>query len=417
VSSELAIATVTRTLRRILEKEVKQKMGLANNDVIQNFHVTTLPPHKVRDTFKAENIVNLFLYRTEINAAWRNHPLPSQTKPGENGPAPLALNLEYLISAYGEGEQEDISHYYLGAAMRVLNDCAIVPRKRLEQELEGLGRVHEQIENVRVAPRALSIEEMSKLWSIFQTQYRVSASYLVTVLLIDSKSPVASAPPVLKRGPDDKGITTTTLPPPAIDSIRATTGFTAARLGEQITIKGENLDGSNVQARLHHPLRAAIDLPATVVDATKVTVTLPDPVPASNVSADWPAGLYSLALVVDRPDLPQWITNEVPFVLAPSITVAPTVMHTPNATFTVTIEATPQVRPSQTVLVIWDGTQIHPKTFVQGASPDDPSTITFDVKPPAGLHRVRLRVDGADSIPVIKVGSAWEFDPAQSVDV
>ncbi|HWW62089.1 MAG TPA: DUF4255 domain-containing protein, partial [Thermoanaerobaculia bacterium] len=159
MSSEHAIITVTRTLRQILEKEVPQKMGIAS-DVLQPLQVTTLAPHQVRVAHKADNVVNLYLYRTEVSAAWRNQTLPSSWP---SSPPPLALNLEYLVCAYGEGEREDIAHFYLGAAMRVMHDCTIVPRAKLAAEVEGKGLVHRQLENIRVSPRAFSIEEMSKL--------------------------------------------------------------------------------------------------------------------------------------------------------------------------------------------------------------------------------------------------------------
>jgi hypothetical protein len=39
---------------------------------------------------------------------------------------------------------------------------------------------------VRVTLQPLSLEEMSRLWSTFQTQYRLSVAYEVSVVLIDS---------------------------------------------------------------------------------------------------------------------------------------------------------------------------------------------------------------------------------------
>ena len=42
---------------------------------------------------------------------------------------------------------------------------------------------------------------------MFQTQFRICASYLVTVLLIESQAESRNVLPVLKRGPDDSGVT------------------------------------------------------------------------------------------------------------------------------------------------------------------------------------------------------------------
>jgi hypothetical protein len=47
-----------------------------------------------------------------------------------------------------------------------------------------------------------------------------------------------------------------------------------------------------------------------------------------------------------------------------------------------------------------------------------PSIVKADVPgSDVGFHRVRLRVDGIDSIPVMKTGDAIDFDPGQSVEV
>jgi hypothetical protein len=85
----------------------------------------------------------------------------------------------------------------------------------------------------------------------------------------------------------------------------------------------------------------------------------------------------------------------------------------------VTITATPQIRPSQPVFVIWDGVQIVPLSVSPPpADPDAPTEVTFKVDTKEGIHRVRLRVDGVDSI-LMKpaAGGGFEFDPDQSVVV
>jgi Pvc16 N-terminal domain len=420
MSSEHAIITVTRALRQILSTYIPQTMGLSSGDVQQAFEVVTLPPHRVRDLKQVENLINLFLYRTDVNAAWRNMPLPSQAKPGESAPPPLALNLEYMISAYGEREQEDIAHFFLGEAMRVLHDCTIVPRAALANEVEGKGRVHEQIENVRVTPLPLSVEEMSKLWSTFQTGYRVSAAYLVTVLLIDSHAPIKSALPVLKRGPDDRGVTTLTVPPPSLTLAKSGSGFGAARLNETVTLVGEHLEGGTAVARLSHPrLAAPLTRPATLVDDTTATFLLPDPAAEAGTAAAWPAGVYAIDLVVTRPNQPVWTTNEVTLPLAPSVTVSPnTTGPPPNIPFVLTIDAIPQVRDDQTVFVVFGDRQIAPDAITTPpGNPDAATTVSATASGDAGIHRVRLRVDGVDSIPIKIVNGGFEFDQNQSVKV
>jgi Pvc16 N-terminal domain len=117
MSTELAVTAVTQALRDILTKEVPQKWGVdvLSGDLQKQLFVEALPPHKVRDHHATENVLNVFLYRTEVNAAWRNHALPVAGKTPESATPPLALNLEYLITAYGEDDREEVAHFFLAS--------------------------------------------------------------------------------------------------------------------------------------------------------------------------------------------------------------------------------------------------------------------------------------------------------------
>ena len=59
-----------------------------------------------------------------------------------------------------------------------------------ETDVPG-SNLHEQIERVRITPQPLSLEEISKLWAAFQTNYRLSAAYQAAVILIESTAPCA----------------------------------------------------------------------------------------------------------------------------------------------------------------------------------------------------------------------------------
>lgn len=419
MSTDLGITAVTRTLRHLLAENMASKWGLdvLEGDLASDFAVANLLPNKVRETYAVQNVVNVYLYRTELNAAWRNQPLPSQTKPGERGNPPLALNLEYLVTAYGENEREDAAQFFLGQAMRVLHDHAIVPRAAFHTVLPK-ALVHRQLEQITITPHPLAVEEMSKLWSVLGTPFRISAVYLVTVLLIDSRTVTQSAPPVLKRGIDDSGVTAIASAPPILDAAQPATGFAAVRLGEALILRGERLDGGGLTALLRHAsFPEPQPLTVTPIDATHVSITIPAIDAEPGVSAAWPAGLYSVALLVARPGLPNWSTNEVPFALAPAITVAPKTHSPIGAAFEVTLSVTPQIRPTQDAIVILGNEQIAPKTMVTPADPDAATTITFDASGAAGTHRVRLRVAGVDSIPIVKSGEVLAFDPDQSIEV
>lgn len=420
MSTELAVTAVTQTLRHLLEEGILHKWGadVLSGDLTKERYIETLPPHEVRKRHTSANVVNLFLYRTNVNAGWRNLSLPVQGKPGEGEAPPLALDLEYLISAYGEDDREEVSHFFLGQAMRILHDVGLLPRQKFFDVLKK-ARVHNQIDRITVTPRQLSIDDISKLWTVFQTHYRVSAAYLVTVVLIDSQIARPSALPVLKRGPDDRGVDAVAAAPPVLDSAVPASGFKAAVLGDDLIVAGERLDLGDATAMVRRPLMPQpLPLVTRMVDAKQLRVTLPAANSAPGIAAAWPAGIYSLWLSVIRPGKSSWATNEVPFLLAPSIKVAPSSVQPPAPSFEMTLTVIPQVHPSQASIIIFDDVQIAPKSLGPPADADAPSMITADVPAnAAGVHRIRLRIDGIDSLPMKKTPGGIEFDPDQSVEV
>ena len=60
----------------------------------------------------------------------------------------------------------------------------------------------EQVELIKITPQPMSTEEASKLWTAFQTNYRPSAAYHVSVVLIEGAA-TRSPLPVLTRGKPD----------------------------------------------------------------------------------------------------------------------------------------------------------------------------------------------------------------------
>ena len=156
-------------------------------DELAGGKVTTRPLDKARDANGAANQVNLFLYNVSYDAAWVNMNMPNRIKPLETGFPPLPLVLHYLVTAYGENDdaQDPVSHTLLGTAMRVLHDHPLLGADELKAALAA-SDVGDQIERVRITAQPMSVEEMSKLWPTFQTNYRISAAYQVSVVLIES---------------------------------------------------------------------------------------------------------------------------------------------------------------------------------------------------------------------------------------
>src|SRR5262249_950155 len=113
--SALAIAATTATLQGILIKGLK----IANDNVTVRSLDTELKN-------PAGDQVNLFLYQTLPDAAWRNRDIPRRVPPGETGQPPLPLTLYYLVTAYSDEDNDIKSHALLGKAMSILHDYPVI---------------------------------------------------------------------------------------------------------------------------------------------------------------------------------------------------------------------------------------------------------------------------------------------------
>jgi hypothetical protein len=415
MSNARAIAATTATLRNLLLAQIP----VLDSD-LSDLEVTTQPLDLARKGITKAQL-NLFLYQTVMNGAWRNLDMPRQVRPGEAGAPPLALNLHYLITAYGRGETDNdaASHRVMGGAMSVLHDHPLLGRGEIATSLPN-NDLGEQFERLKITPLPMGLEEMSKLWMVFQTQYRISAAYEVTVVLIDSRSPVRSALPVLKRGEDDRGAAVVAGLPPSLNEIRPPRSQPATRLGEDIAILGGQLSTMDTTVRFTSSrLAAPIELvPQSVGTSAEIGVHIPGKAEDANALSRWAPGFYTVALVQKRTGVPPIPSNELAFALAPQITVTPTAATPGTVNLTLTCE--PRIATGQRVLLLFGDRQVEPVSISTPGDPTQPTTLTFAVLGvAAGEYVVRLRVDGVDSIPVVLSGTppVPAFDPAQRVTV
>jgi hypothetical protein len=420
MSNSLAIAAATATLRSVLLDKI-----VALDASLSDLDVTTQPPDLARKG-NSKPQLNLFLYHTALNAGWRNTDLPSQVKPGERGLPPLALNLYYMITAYAREDSDNTdpsSHRVLCGAMSVLHDYPLLKKADIAAALPD-SDLALQLERVRITPQPLSVDEIYKLWTAYQAPYRISAAYELTVALVDSTQAARSAPPVIRRGAADRGPLAQVAPAPQLTAVRAPNSQSAARLGEDLVLVGDNLAAAGVQVRFEG-LRfdAAITLPPRPGAADGQLVVR---LPASGAAPDdphaftrWAPGFYALSLVTAMPDPPAFFSsNQVGFALAPVITVSPLSVAAGDIVLTVT--CTPQLRAGQQVRLVFGDRQVAPADITAAPSESAPTTLTFKLPGvTAGAYLARLRVDGVDSIPVVPGGvpPVAGFDPAQQVTV
>jgi hypothetical protein len=411
MSNALAVAAVTTTLRSLLTT--------ALNGVVS---VTARPLDEARQT--AIDQINLFLYQVTHNAALRNTPMPMQTKPGESGHPPLALSLYYLVTAYGQNNEDASAHRLLGQVMGALHDHPLLHPDEIRSATQASlpdSDLHTQVERVRVTAQPMSTEEMSKLWAAFQTQFRISAAYQVSVVLIESTRPARTPLPALGRGTqDDQGVATQpdlTTPFPTLLSVETPDPQFGALLGETLTLRGLNLEGVPAAVRLTHPslhLERTLNALLTHTDE-EITVAVP------NLPADFPPGFWTVAVEVTRPgETFSRTTNRQGFVLAPRVTNLPASFgRNAQGLATVVINFEPEVHPAQRAALLLGNREIP-----AAPHPAQTGTLTFPVtnptpaaSPAAVVHFARLRVDGVDSILVDRTGPTPVFNANQRVTI
>jgi hypothetical protein len=214
VSNALAIASVTAVMKNLLDN------GVINDQVtasVGTVTVSALAPDLVPLDPNAASRLNLFLYNVTPNQGWRNVGLPSRSANGDRlTNPPLALDLHYFLTAYAARDLH--AEILLGHGMQVLHETPILARQGIRRALGvpnlvddpdstlppdlarlALSGLDEQVETIKITPEALGTEELSKLWSAFQSHYRPSAGYLATVVLIESQQSTRTPLPVRSR--------------------------------------------------------------------------------------------------------------------------------------------------------------------------------------------------------------------------
>ncbi len=413
MSNVLAIAATTRTLRNLLLAQ----MPMLDTE-LSDLEVTLQPPDVARKGISKAQL-NLFLYQVVANAAWRNLDMPGQVRPGESAPPPLALNLHYVITAWGRGDSDvdAISHRVLAAAMSTLHDRGVLDGNDIRNALPD-NDLANQVERVRVTPLPQSVDELSRLWTAFQTNYRTSAAYEAAVLLIDSQATMRAPLPVLRRGAQDRGVIATASAAAVLDTLSYPRTQPAVRLGEDIVLSGRQLTTDHALARFNSlRLDAPIDIAPQVGDVGgTLRVHLANTPDDADAASRWAPGIYTVALLVQPPGLPPLLSNELPLVLAPIITLNP--LSAAAGDFALNVTCLPRLRDGQRVFLLFGDRLLLPQSISNPSDAQQPSALVFQLTGvTAGTYTVRLRVDGADSIPVDFSGSAPAFAGNQQVVV
>lgn len=429
MSDSRTVAAATMALRSLLLARVP-----ARDPELVDLQITTAAPDQARRGLTSGQL-NLFLYELRPNAGWRN--TETRTAPRDADGrlrAPLALDLRYLLTAYGrgEGDANAHSHRLLGAALAALHDEAVLDADAVRDALGAASRLPPLIERLRVTPLPFGIEEISKLWSAFQVEYRTSCALEVTVAVIESERPARPAPPVLRRAEDDRGPIAEAGLPPSLDSLRLPDGLPAARLGGRLVAEGRRFGTGDVTAVL-----TRIDARGEQIDTPSVLTLPARAVPGSDPARDamaidldpalaWHAGFWRVALqsAAAPPATGAPPTSGLPFALAP--TVGPPTATVAAGELRVELVAAPRLASGAQALLIMPGRSAQSRSraddvlALAGGAAVPATRLEFRLPaPPAGSYPVTLRVAEVDSLPYARdpATGAVAFDPAQMVVV
>lgn len=434
MSSALAIASVTAVLKDLLNN------ALIDHDVdasIGEVIVSTLPPDRIDalDPQKKSRL-NLFMYQVTPNAGWRNVGLPSRNTNGERvSNPPLAIDLHYLLTAYGAEELH--AEILLGYGMQLLHETPVLTRDAIRRSLTPPSSVvgggdlppalaalftselAEQVEQIKISPSALSTEEISRMWSAFQAKYRPTAVYQVSVVLIESRGTTRSALPVRARK-----VKVIPFKQPIIEQINSRSTPADEIVSGQPILAGFQLVlvGTQLSGEVTRVVVGGIEVPSnqTTINDSQIITPIP---------AELPAGVQGVQVVhntlLGSPPTPHRgvESNIAAFVLQPRIenigisdqqssginlrsanlnlTVQPAIGDTQRVVLLLN-QFVPMASPPPSIDVVPDSYSfVAPirRVLSPPTSPPGPGeNITIPIRGVrAGSYLVRIQVDGAES--------------------
>ncbi|HWT23868.1 MAG TPA: DUF4255 domain-containing protein [Solirubrobacteraceae bacterium] len=383
MSDTLAIAAVTESFMRLLS-------GVNAGAPTDPVKITADPLDLARSGANASlKQLNLFLYQVTPNLGWINMDMPIRGSRGDLTRQPvLALDLHYLLTAYGRPSKEPESHQILAHAMSLVHDGGVLTRAAIRAALDAApapmpsAGLDDQVEMIKLAPEPLSDEELFRMWSVFGAEYRISVGYLASVVLVERPHRRRSAPPVRAAG-----VAVAPLRRPLLDELEPAPVTTAAPL----VLAGERLGGPGVVVRLN----GSVDVSPAPADVSDERISLAVPA-ALRAGPSTVQVLHDLP--VGSPPQPRRFasSNVLAFVLAPRATAGLPATVARGATLTVTLS--PPVDRRQDVVLVLDDV-----TIARTVTSSDPATeaqARFAIPATGvapGQYLARVGVDGAET--------------------
>ncbi|MGH1491155.1 MAG: DUF4255 domain-containing protein [Acidimicrobiales bacterium] len=144
--------------------------------------------------------LNWFLYSLNPSTAFRNMEHPRTGTTTARGNPPLALELNYVLTAHpgpltASGQEAQFAHRGLVAVMQALHDGPIIGEDSpfLAPEAAPL------VEPLRISHDPIDLDGASKLWTAASQPMRASVGYRVSLAIVDSTLVHVPGPPVRER--------------------------------------------------------------------------------------------------------------------------------------------------------------------------------------------------------------------------
>lgn len=169
------IAAASETLRTVLTNALSTLGTSEDQPPIAEIHdlqgsISTNPPR-----------LTIFLFEAGEDPSARNRARIRGTAPPNTTlmKPSMALLLRYLLTPWSGDRLTD--HKILGRAMQVLYDGAILSGPDLRSSLSGSD------DALKITLSPLSLEERTRVWHAVQKPYRLSVSYEVRVVNLDTE--------------------------------------------------------------------------------------------------------------------------------------------------------------------------------------------------------------------------------------
>jgi Pvc16 N-terminal domain/IPT/TIG domain len=392
MSNALAIAAVSAVLRNLLNNAVIDHGVSAT--VGSPVTVTALPPDRITIGDSEQPQLNIFLYHVSTNSGWSNSALPSRDTQGNRVTnPPLALDLYYLLSAYGKHDFD--GEILLGCAMQTFHEIPVLPRDTIRSALASLpsalgspspngplatADLAEQVELIKITPQLVSTEEVWRLWTALQAHYRPTAAYRISVVLIQSNRIAKAALPVSRRN-----IFTLPFRQPFIEQVTPQ----MVVVGAPLTLSGQNFKAAQTKIAFGS---------TPLVDPTSITENQVTAIPPPGLLAGINTIQIVQPLTFGTPADPHsgFESNVAPFMLAPQITTAPPLTIKTGTTLTLGIRP-PVGRAQDARLIIGERSITIPVRPANG--PATTTSVDFPIPAgfPTGDFPLRVQIDGAPS--------------------